>query len=118
MRKSTIDEYKKIALERIEILLNSAKREAFLGNLKRANRYVKLARAIGMKNRVSIPKEYKRSYCKFCYTYFHPKNSRTRINSNLHRVEINCLNCGKKIYYPYIHELKIKKRKKSGNKNN
>ena len=117
MKRSELNEYKKIALERIEILLNSAKREAILGNLKRADRYVKSAIEIGMKNRVSIPREYNRYYCKFCHACIHPKNSLIRINSRLHRVEISCFVCGKKTHYPYIRELKTRKQKKSGNKN-
>ncbi len=33
-----------------------------------------------------------------------------RINSNEKRVEIKCLSCGKRIYYPYIREVKEKRR--------
>lgn len=39
---------------------------------ERANRYVRLARAISMRTRVRIPQKFKRAFCKKCFTYWIP----------------------------------------------
>ncbi len=54
-----------IALQRIKILFENAKKMP-----KYANRYVELARKIAMKARISIPRQYKRMFCKHCKNYF------------------------------------------------
>jgi len=101
----------KIASERIEILLNLADKSALKGNIEEANNYVKKARDIGMKCKVKIPSSLKRKFCKFCYSYLLPgKTSKVRINSKNKRVVIKCLSCGREMYFPYIREIK-KKRK-------
>ena len=55
----------KIALERIWRLFELAKNDT---NAKHSKRYISLAKRIGEKMRVSIPKELKESYCKKCYS--------------------------------------------------
>lgn len=90
-----------IATERIGILLETADRSALGGNLVRANRYVELARNVSMKTNVRIPRDLKRKFCKHCYSYLLPaKTSKNRINSKERRVEVECFNCTKKMYYP------------------
>jgi|GEM_PF-1162144 len=60
----------KIALERIYRLFELAQ-----GNIDYAKRYLSLAKRIGEKCRVSIPKELKEKYCKKCYSMkVMPKN--------------------------------------------
>lgn len=67
-------EERRIALERIKTLFSEARKSE-----KYADRYVELARKIAMKARVRIPSEFKRRFCKHCYSYFRPgKNCRVR----------------------------------------
>ena len=100
MRKREI---KKIALERIRILLNRAKIDK-----KRSTRYVELARRIAEKCRVKIPKEFKIRICRKCNTFLIPGfNCRVRIKKS--RVIITCLNCGKIKRYPLVREIKLRR---------
>ncbi|HIE33680.1 MAG TPA: hypothetical protein EYP86_00890 [Candidatus Altiarchaeales archaeon] len=105
-RKRTIRTQKKlkeIARERIDILFRQSDEAAHKGELDNANRYIDIVRRIAMKNNIRIPREYKRRFCRFCYKYLLPgKTSRTRINSKEGRIETECFNCGKTIYFP-IH---------------
>ena len=57
---------KKIASERINILFRLASEE-FKKHPERSNRYVELARKIGMRYNVRIPKLLKRRFCKKCH---------------------------------------------------
>lgn len=91
--KPSKNKLRKIALEKIKTLFNEAKLQ-FNKNPSLSNRYVKLARKIAMKVNLRIPKEYKRRYCKHCYSYLVPnKNCRVRVNKS--RVIYYCLNCKK-----------------------
>jgi len=92
---------REIVLERMQILFDKAKESARSGELGQANRYVGLARALGMKYNVRVPRELKRLYCKHCYKFLLPgKTSRSRVNSQKKRVEVRCLSCERLIYYP------------------
>ncbi len=92
---------KKIALERIKILLKRAEEDE-----KRSKRYVELARRISEKCRVRIPKHLRIRICKKCNSFLIPgRNCRVRINK--HRIIITCLNCGNIKRYPLIEEIKI-----------
>lgn len=83
----------KIALERIKTLFHEAKNQ-FNKNPKLSNKYVQLARKIAMRVNLKLPKQYKRRFCKHCYSYLVPgKNSRVRIHK--HRVIYYCFNCKK-----------------------
>ncbi len=93
-----------IAKHRIRKLFSEAD-EIFPKNPKLADRYVELARKIGMKINLRLPKRLKRKFCKHCYYYLKPGvNSRVRIHK--HRVIIYCLNCKKYTRIP----IKPKKR--------
>ncbi|MFH1424641.1 MAG: ribonuclease P [archaeon] len=89
---------KSIAAERIEILFKEAE-----GSSEHANRYVELARKIGMKYRVRISKEYKRKYCKHCHAYLKMgKNCKVRLNQNrFPHLVIHCEECGEVMRIPY-----------------
>jgi len=101
----------KIAIERIERLFEEAEKAALEGDIEFANEYVINARRISIRHNIPIPRELKRKFCKYCYHYLLPGvTSMVRINSNEKRVEIKCLNCGKRIYYPYIREVKERRR--------
>lgn len=105
------DESYGIAKERIGILFALAEKEALAGDLVLATEYVKQARRIAMKHNVRL-REYKGKYCRGCESYLLPgKTSKVRINSKEKSVEIRCLVCGRKIFCPYVSEIKAKRRK-------
>jgi len=106
------EKQRKITRERIDYLMDLADKAAYLGNLKLANDYVKMARNLGMRHRVRLPAEHKRRFCKYCYSYLKPNiSSKVRINSAERRVEIKCLNCGRVMIFPYGREKKERRRK-------
>ena len=89
---------KKIAKERIDILFEEAKK-AFKNAPELSKRYIILARKISMKIKVPIPKDYKKLFCKKCYTFLQPgKTLRTRVNKKI--LIYYCKNCGTIKRYP------------------
>ncbi len=105
---------RRIAVERIDYLMNLADTAASLGNISLATDYVKQARGIGMRYTIRLPARYKRRFCKYCYSYLKPMiSSRTRINSVRKRVEVKCLNCGRVMFFPYGREKKERRRKRN-----
>jgi ribonuclease P protein subunit RPR2 len=92
---------KEIAAERIRILFEKVSDAAKEKDLPQADYLVSCAREIGMKTKVRIPREYKRLYCKHCYKFISSGiRSKTRVNSKSRRVEVQCLSCGGRMYYP------------------
>ena len=92
-------QHKKIALERIKTLFKEAEL-IYKEDKKLANRYVELARKIGMKTQTPIPSHLKRRFCKHCYTYFIPgKNLRVRMRTK--QVTYYCLECKKFMRFPH-----------------
>jgi len=92
--------HKKIAEKRIKKLFELAEKKASSNRFNLADRYVELARKISMRYRVSIPKEFKRRFCKNCYRYLKPGiNARVRLTSG--KLVIYCENCGKFIRLPF-----------------
>jgi len=108
-----LERARKIALERIEILMNLAEEEAKKGNWKRVKRYVSLARKIAMKVRLKFPKKWKRRICRECNTLLvYGKNARVRVRSRRYpHVVITCRECGRIYRIPMIREKKEKRRK-------
>jgi len=83
-----------IAKKRIIQLFLMAEKMAISGNMILANRYVEIARKISMRYKVTIPREFKRRFCKNCYKYLLPGlNCRIRIYRS--RLIIYCDNCKK-----------------------
>jgi ribonuclease P protein subunit RPR2 len=109
MRQNSI--YRELARERIEKLFALAS-ECFGKKPQLANRYVDLARSIGMKCRVRIPPHLKMRFCKQCGSFLVAGvNSRVRIRPDgKGRVVITCLKCGMIKRYPMKRE-KLKRRK-------
>ena len=102
-------ERKRIALHRIHRLFQQAERRAFENRLELANRYVELARKIAMRYLVRMPRAYKRRYCKHCYAYLVPgKNCRVRLKKR--KVVVTCFNCGGLMRYPYLKEIKMRRK--------
>ena len=83
-----------IAMERIDLLFEFAERERARGHYERLDRYVELARKIGMRYNVRIPAKYKRRFCKHCYSYLMPgRNAEFRTRNKF--IVIHCNKCGK-----------------------
>lgn len=114
VRKKSKRERQDIAKERIGILFGLADNAALKGEIELANNYVEQARKIGMKFNVRISREYKRKFCRFCYHYLMPgKTSRSRINSREKRVEVECFHCKRRMFFPYVREVKERRRSKA-----
>jgi ribonuclease P protein subunit RPR2 len=85
----------KIAKERIQILLEEAmKVHKDQPNL--AKRYFLLAKKIGMRYNVRLPKHLKRRFCKYCFSYI---SEGWRFKSG--RMYVKCRDCGRTMRYPY-----------------
>lgn len=84
-----------IARERIERLFSLARKRVDEDREELADRYVELARAIGMRHNVSIPRQLRRNYCHSCYSYLLPGyNCRVRVNSGKENINYRCGECG------------------------
>jgi ribonuclease P protein subunit RPR2 len=88
-------ENQRIALERISVLFELA-REVFVKEPVLAQRYVDLARKIGMHYKVRLPAEYRRMICRHCKSFILPGiNCRVRIQQRRSpHLVVTCLNCG------------------------
>lgn len=89
-----------IAEERIQRLFELTSKRIELGKSSKngqelADRYVGIARNIGMKYNVSIPEELRKQYCHSCFSYLEPGfNCQIRINSKNKTVNYHCKECG------------------------
>ena len=100
---------KKIARDRITQLFLLAEKTALSHRLDLATRYVTLARKLSMRYLVSIPPEFKKRFCKYCYSYLQPGvNSRYRVGRK--RLIIYCGECGRCTRIPFHREAKHKKK--------
>lgn len=82
-----------IAKERIVLLMQQADRAALGGDVELADRYVDMARRIGMRYNVRVTSAFRRRFCRACYGYLHPGvTARTRLSRG--RVVTTCLRCG------------------------
>ena len=83
-RRQTKQQLKVIASQRIQRLFVLAEQNALRGKLDLADRNVYLARKISMKYLIPIPAEWKRRFCKHCYSYHLPGvTCRVRINKGM-----------------------------------
>jgi len=93
---------KRIARERIDILFAQAAEWAD-GDTGRAERCIALARRIAMKQRLRMPKRYRRQFCRTCYGYLVPgRTARVRIQHG--KVIVTCLLCRDQRRYPVVKE--------------
>ena len=96
-----------IAKERIDILFAQAEKEALNGRPDRSNRYVHLARKIGMRYNVRLPREYRMKYCRKCDAFLLPGvNAKYRMNNG--KISVTCNNCGHVYRHPYLKEKEKK----------
>jgi ribonuclease P protein subunit RPR2 len=83
-------------IERLEALARSAARE---GADERAREYVRLARRIAERNRLALPRTFRRFTCDRCDRYRRPgRTARVRLQDG--HVVITC-DCGAQARYPY-----------------
>ncbi len=84
----------RIAGERIADLFALAETESARPHPELANRYVALARKIGMRYNVRLLREYRELYCRSCSAFWvEGRNVRTRLRAGV-RVR-TCLACGR-----------------------
>lgn len=93
---------KKIALERIERLLDFASK-IFKERPELAHRYAELVWKIKTRYNLKLPQRLKRKFCKKCQSFWVPgKTCRVRLKSSRPpHVVINCLECGYEKRIPY-----------------
>ena len=83
----------RIAHRRVSDLFTLAERESSAGHPELADRYVALARRIGMRYNVRLLGEFRDLYCRACSAFWvEGRTVRTRLRSG-HRVR-TCLRCG------------------------
>ena len=82
-----------IAEERIALLFGEAERAARRGRMDLADRYVALARQVGMRYNVPLPAHMRRRACRGCHGYLLPGTT-SRVRLNRGRASITCLRCG------------------------
>ncbi len=111
-RRSQTPETKKLARERIEVLFERA-REFFPGNPEVSDRCVGLARRIAMRQRVRIPRELRRRFCRRCSAFLVPGvTARVRVRKS--RVTLTCLRCsGHRRFQLQGHPRKIRRKERS-----
>ena len=85
-----------LAVQRIERLFELAEAEARDEREQRSKRYIELARAIGMRYRVRIPKLRKMRLCKRCYALLIPEKT-ARIRLRKEYMTTTCLQCGEQM---------------------
>lgn len=88
-----------VAEERIERLEELAREAARGGDIDLARRYVRRARRIAERNRLSLPRRFKWFTCDRCDAYLIPgRNVSVRTQSG--HVVVTCA-CGEQARYPY-----------------
>ena len=88
-----------IAAERIDRLRALARQAARAGDDDRAREYVGLARRLAERNRLRLPREFRRFTCDACDAYLVPgRNARVRTRDG--HVVVTC-DCGSHARYPY-----------------
>ncbi|WP_248516218.1 ribonuclease P protein component 4 [Salinarchaeum laminariae] len=88
-----------IAAERIDRLAAEAEAATADSQVERAREYVRTARAIAQRQRLSLPEQFRHRICDRCDAYLLPgTNARVRLQSG--RVVVTC-DCGEIARYPY-----------------
>lgn len=91
-----------IARERVHRLEALAREAAAACREERARRYVRRARRVAERNRLSLPRSLTRFTCGRCDAYLRPgKNARVRLQEG--HVVVTC-DCGEQARYPYEEE--------------
>ena len=95
---------REIAGERMGILMGLAQEES-AAHPVRSDRYAQLARKIGMRYNVKVPRDIRGRMCRGCKVFLVPgRNSIVRTSAKTLSVETRCLKCGKVSRHPYAKE--------------
>jgi len=90
-----------IAEQRIRLLFEQAQ-EKFDRDPDLSDRYVEIAREIGMSYNVSIPSDLRKKFCSNCKAFLVPgANSKVRIDSENQNIIYCCEECGNVDRYGY-----------------
>jgi len=88
-----------VAEQRIERLRGLAREAAAAGERDRSRRYVARARRVAERNRLRLPRRFRRFTCDRCDAYLRPgANARVRLQDG--HVVVTC-DCGEHARYPY-----------------
>ncbi|AEN05201.1 ribonuclease P protein component 4 [Halolamina sp.] len=88
-----------IAAERIERLAGLAEEAVLDGHSDRSREYVRLARRLAERHRLSLPKRFARAACDRCDVYQRPGRN-VRVRTGRGRVIRRC-DCGATARHPY-----------------
>jgi ribonuclease P protein subunit RPR2 len=103
--------WRRIASERIMILFFEAK-EMYSFDPKLSDRYVELARRIGMKYKVRLSSNLKRQFCSKCHSFMMPgKNCKIRAHEG--KMVYTCHVCKHISRFPYVAEQKALRKKRN-----
>jgi len=110
-RKSNNHDIRRIAEERIDILVRLA-REAVKSNPALSKRYIEIAHRIAMRSGVRLGPERKQFICKKCGSLLVPGvNCRVRVRAERGtHVLVTCLECGSKKRYPAVKEKRLRRK--------
>ena len=88
-----------LAADRIDRLFDLARAAAREGDTERSRRFVRRAKRIAERNRLTLPREFRRFTCDACDRVFIPgRNARYRTRDG--HVVVTCA-CGHQVRYPY-----------------
>lgn len=88
-----------VAAERIERLHALARAATVAGEEDRGREYVRLARRLAERQRLTLPRDFRRFTCDRCDAFLRPgRNARVRTRSG--HVVVTC-ECGEQARYPY-----------------
>ncbi|MCD4702903.1 MAG: ribonuclease P [Methanosarcinaceae archaeon] len=98
-RKRQKHAIKDIAAERMVVLFGLAQ-STYATHPDRSDRYVDLARRVGMRYRVRMPSALRRRICRKCHSFLVPGSS-ARVRLHGRYLTITCSKCGNHMRYPY-----------------
>jgi len=97
-RRKDAQKSRDLARQRMERLFSLAAEEYGL-HPERSDRYVHIARQIGTRLRVRMPRHLKRLFCKHCGSFVPASGARTRLHQGV--LTATCLRCGGGMRRPY-----------------
>ncbi|MDM7911816.1 MAG: ribonuclease P [Methanotrichaceae archaeon] len=100
-RRKDAQKSRDLAQQRMERLFSLAAEEYEL-HPERSDRYVHIARQIGTRLRVRMPRHLKRLFCKRCGSYIPASGARMRLHQGV--LTATCLRCGAVMRRPYKAE--------------
>lgn len=88
-----------LAAERVDRLQSLASEAAAAGEFDRSREYVRRARRVAERTRLSLPRTFKRFTCDACDVYLRP-GTNARVRTRNGHVVVTC-DCGAQARYPY-----------------